>query len=172
MWFNQLLTETFCYSEFKKCLLRPGLNLDPSLKDGTEKYSVPEDGGRPADMYVSVHPLTQSLPLKILQETKVNSPFITVCTDLGSASQSWFDYRCDKIIVPTEVLREKAVRTCRKFMMRDSLMMTSTPKEYDTEKVEVRVQGVQGVQGVKGVNTADAERICNLITHAIYCFNS
>ncbi|GMH58044.1 hypothetical protein TrST_g7739 [Triparma strigata] len=137
LWFNQLLTETFCYSEFKKCLLRPGLNLDPSLKDGTEKYSVPEDGGRPADMYVSVHPLTQSLPLKILQETKVNSPFITVCTDLGSASQSWFDYRCDKIIVPTEVLREKAVRTCRKFMMRDSLMMTSTPKEYDTEKVEV-----------------------------------
>ncbi|GMH69568.1 hypothetical protein TL16_g05191 [Triparma laevis f. inornata] len=134
--FNQFLTETFCYNEFKTCLLRPGLNLDPSLKDGLEKYSIPKNG-KPADMYVSVHPLTQSLPLKILGEEKRNVPFWTVCTDLGSASQSWFDYRCDGIVVPSEVLREKAVRTCRKFMMRDSLMMTGTPKQYETSNVEV-----------------------------------
>jgi 1,2-diacylglycerol 3-beta-galactosyltransferase len=45
-------------------------------------------------MVVSVHPLTQVLPLKILKhldggETRT-TPFVTVVTDLGGASKSWF----------------------------------------------------------------------------------
>lgn len=55
-----------------------------------------------ADMVVSVHPLTQDVPLKVLNFIDSNgesrddngrrtTPFATVVTDLGSAHPTWFN---------------------------------------------------------------------------------
>lgn len=81
-WLNNLLLETLCFNAFKECLNRPS-----------------GDTGKRADMVVSVHPLTQDIPLKILSELDSGTrdmsgrmtPFCTVVTDLGSAHPTWFN---------------------------------------------------------------------------------
>ena len=84
VWLNAFLQEIFCFDSFKKCLERPS-----------------GDSGKRADMVVSVHPLCQDIPLKILAEIDSNgqsrkpsartTPFSTVVTDLGSAHPTWFN---------------------------------------------------------------------------------
>jgi 1,2-diacylglycerol 3-beta-galactosyltransferase len=80
---NEFLLQLFCYDSFQQCLRRP----QPTT-------------GRRADLVVSVHPLTNSLPLQILRQLdaadgrhhhqKTTTPFCTVVTDLGSAHPTWF----------------------------------------------------------------------------------
>ena len=82
--FNNVSMETICFDSFSKCLSRPQPVND-----------------RRADMVVSVHPLTQDLPLRILAHLDSNgetrdiqvrtTPFATVVTDLGSAHPTWFN---------------------------------------------------------------------------------
>lgn len=84
LWLNERLLEIFCYDPFKKCLQRPSSST-----------------GKRADMVVSVHPLCQDIPLKILADLDTNgatrdprckkTPFCTVVTDLGSAHPTWFN---------------------------------------------------------------------------------
>jgi 1,2-diacylglycerol 3-beta-galactosyltransferase len=84
MWLNEFLITTFCFDSFEKCLARP----------------IGSTGKR-ADMVISVHPLCQDLPLKILSHldsggaTRIASarttPFCTVVTDLGGAHPTWFN---------------------------------------------------------------------------------
>ena len=84
LWLNEVLLTTFCYEPFKECMNRPS---------GSSK--------KRADMVVSVHPLCQDLPLKILadldslgksQESIGRiTPFVTVVTDLGGAHKTWFN---------------------------------------------------------------------------------
>jgi 1,2-diacylglycerol 3-beta-galactosyltransferase len=84
IWLNRLMLELFCFEPFKTCLSRPSGN-----------------SGKKADMVVSVHPLTQDIPLRILAELDSNgatrertgrkTPFCTVVTDLGSAHPTWFN---------------------------------------------------------------------------------
>lgn len=71
-----------------------------------------------ADMVVSVHPLCQDLPLKILNELDSDgasrvegrtTPFVTVVTDLGGAHPTWFNDGVDKCFVPSTVLKEAAL---------------------------------------------------------------
>jgi 1,2-diacylglycerol 3-beta-galactosyltransferase len=81
---NELLLTTFCYTPFKECM---------------NTWSGSSD--KRADMVVSVHPLCQDLPLKILadldsmgetQDPKGRTtPFVTVVTDLGGAHKTWFN---------------------------------------------------------------------------------
>ena len=81
---NEFLLETFCFDSFKQCLSRPS--------GSTTKR---------ANMVVSVHPLCQDLPLKILSHLDSNgrtrgpegrtTPFVTVVTDLGGAHPTWFN---------------------------------------------------------------------------------
>ena len=83
LWLNELLLDVFCHEPFKKCLERPSGST-----------------GKRADMVVSVHPLCQNPTLKILTDldtngesrdrTKRETPFVTVVTDLGGASKTWF----------------------------------------------------------------------------------
>jgi 1,2-diacylglycerol 3-beta-galactosyltransferase len=58
------------------------------------------DRPRRADMVVSVHPLTQDIPLRILNFLDSNgqsrtegrkTPFVTIVTDLGGAHPTWFN---------------------------------------------------------------------------------
>lgn len=84
LWLNELLLDTFCHEPFKKCLARPSGSTD-----------------KRADMVVSVHPLCQNPMLKILADldsngetrdrSKRETPFVTVVTDLGGASKTWFN---------------------------------------------------------------------------------
>ena len=84
LWLNEFLLETFCFEPFKECMARDSC--------GTKKR---------ADMVVSVHPLCQDIPLKILAELDSDgqtrdvasrtTPFCTVVTDLGSAHPTWFN---------------------------------------------------------------------------------
>ena len=84
LWLNEFLLETFCFEPFKQCLNRPS-------GETTQR----------ADMVVSVHPLCQDIPLKILADLDTDgktrdplqrtTPFCTVVTDLGSAHPTWFN---------------------------------------------------------------------------------
>lgn len=99
MWLNELLLELICFDPFQQCLARPS-----------------GDTGRRADMVISVHPLTQGLPLKILSTldsgtrdiSKHTTPFCTVVTDLGSAHPTWFHPGVDKCFVPSDALNKFA----------------------------------------------------------------
>jgi 1,2-diacylglycerol 3-beta-galactosyltransferase len=81
---NEFLMEKFCFDAFSICLARPS----GSSKDR-------------ADMVISVHPLCQDVPLKILSNLDSNgatrtpeartTPFCTVVTDLGGAHPTWFN---------------------------------------------------------------------------------
>ena len=65
------------------------------------------------DIVVSVHPLCQDVPLRILDRMgggKRKVPFITVVTDLGSASTLWFHKGVDKCCVPGDVCEKIALR--------------------------------------------------------------
>ena len=101
LWLNDFLLTTFCFEPFKECLNRPSGSTD-----------------KRADMVVSVHPLCQDLPLKILANLDTDgksrdpkdrtTPFCTVVTDLGGAHPTWFNPGVDKCYVPTDVLYDKA----------------------------------------------------------------
>jgi Monogalactosyldiacylglycerol (MGDG) synthase len=79
LWLNEFLLTTFCYGPFKECMA--GRVFDST--------------GERADMVVSVHPLCQDIPLKILSELDAGrsskTPFATVVTDLGGAHTTWFN---------------------------------------------------------------------------------
>lgn len=67
------------------------------------------------DMVVSLHPLTQHLPLHVIgrldKEGALERPsFATVCTDLGGAHPSWFVKEVDVCFVPSDAVRRVAER--------------------------------------------------------------
>jgi 1,2-diacylglycerol 3-beta-galactosyltransferase len=64
------------------------------------------------DLIVSVHPLCQTLPLRILKDMGIREriPFVTVVTDLGSAHPLWFHKDVDICFVPTDRVRDIARR--------------------------------------------------------------
>lgn len=99
---NEFLLRTFCLEPFTKCIDRP--------QPGT---------GKRADMVLSVHPLTQDIPLQILGrldspqgdrtwQSRSKTPFVTVVTDLGSAHPTWFHRGVDKCFVPSPALDQAA----------------------------------------------------------------
>jgi 1,2-diacylglycerol 3-beta-galactosyltransferase len=99
---NEFMLDTFCLEPFTKCISRP------------QKAT-----GQRADMIISVHPLTQDIPLKIVGkldgtgtsrtwQTRSKTPFVTVVTDLGSAHPTWFNPGVDKCFVPSDALRKAA----------------------------------------------------------------
>jgi 1,2-diacylglycerol 3-beta-galactosyltransferase len=61
----------------------------------------------PADLIVTVHPFVNSFALMALG--KKRPPFYTVVTDLVTTHALWFDKRADRILVPTELARQRAV---------------------------------------------------------------
>lgn len=61
-------------------------------------------------LIVSVHPLTQFIPLRVLRTLPKKIPFVTVCTDLGGAHPTWFHPDVDMCFVPTDRVRRIAQR--------------------------------------------------------------
>jgi 1,2-diacylglycerol 3-beta-galactosyltransferase len=61
----------------------------------------------PADLIVTVHPLANTAALKALGSRR--PPFYTIVTDLVTTHALWFDTRADRILVPTELARARAL---------------------------------------------------------------
>lgn len=61
-------------------------------------------------LIVSVHPLTQFIPLRVLRTLPHAPPFVTVCTDLGGAHPTWFHRDADLCFVPSDNVRKIALR--------------------------------------------------------------
>lgn len=61
-------------------------------------------------LIVSVHPLTQFIPLRVLRTLPNAPPFVTVCTDLGGAHPTWFHRDVDLCFVPSNRVRRIAHR--------------------------------------------------------------
>lgn len=103
LWLNEFALELTCFDAFQDCLTRNPMDVSKNDKR--------------ADMIVSVHPLCQDLPLKILNELDSGSsrkegretPFVTVVTDLGGAHPTWFNDGVDKCFVPSTVLKNAAL---------------------------------------------------------------
>lgn len=100
---NDFFLNLFCFEPFTQCMAR---------SQGCTKQR--------ADMVISVHPLTQDVPLNVLgyldsnysvrsYTARTKTPFVTVITDLGSAHPTWFNRNVDVCYVPTNALYEKAI---------------------------------------------------------------
>ena len=79
------------------------------------------------DLVVSVHPLTQGLPLHALEKRdggRRKTPFATVVTDLGSAHPWWFHRDVDACFVPSAALTRSAKR---RGLHRDQIRMYGLP---------------------------------------------
>jgi 1,2-diacylglycerol 3-beta-galactosyltransferase len=61
----------------------------------------------PADLIVTVHPLATTFALMALGQER--PPFYAVVTDLVTTHALWFDTRADRILVPTEMARRRAI---------------------------------------------------------------
>ncbi len=62
------------------------------------------------DLVVSVHPVFNELPRRVLRAYAPRVPFVTVVTDLFDAHRMWFDPGVDLCIVPTDGARRVAQR--------------------------------------------------------------
>jgi len=65
------------------------------------------------DLVISVHPLCQNLPLRVLKamgKGRREIPFVTIVTDLGGAHPTWFDPDADQVYVPSGPVRQMAFR--------------------------------------------------------------
>lgn len=62
-----------------------------------------------ADLVISVHPLQNDVPLRVLRSAGLHTPFVTVVTDPVTAPAAWFCPGVDLCIVATEPARETAL---------------------------------------------------------------
>ncbi|CAM9769997.1 unnamed protein product, partial [Ascophyllum nodosum] len=76
------------------------------FREGMQRHSP--------DFVVSVHPLCQDLPLKVLNSMGPDKtrdiPFVTVVTDLGGAHPTWFNNQADKVFVASDAVMRVAFR--------------------------------------------------------------
>jgi len=87
---------------------------DTHLRCGARFRKLLED--YKPDLVVSLHPMTQHVPLRVMDNiAKRNGghtvPFATVCTDLGSAYPAWFHKQVEACFVPSDVLHKRALAT-------------------------------------------------------------
>ncbi len=64
----------------------------------------------PADLYVSVHPLLNHAPRRILRKRHPQARFATVVTDLASAPRPWFDPNVDLLAASCPAVQAAALR--------------------------------------------------------------
>jgi 1,2-diacylglycerol 3-beta-galactosyltransferase len=111
LWFYDVMCELLCFTPFMECMMRNSLQVRGG--GGILVNNNKSSNSKRADMVISVHPLCQSIPLKVLTHLDTHgssrtlgrtTPFVTVVTDLGGAHPSWFNPNVDKCYVPSNVL--------------------------------------------------------------------
>jgi len=119
------------------------------------------------DAVVSVHPLCQTLPLKILDKLgrREDIPFVTVVTDLASAHPTWFHRAVDKCFVPSDSvygiakrcglpddkLELRGLPLREPFWRRESRPKEQVRRELDLPQDKPTVLVVGGGDGVGGI---------------------
>lgn len=130
-------------------------------------------------LIVSVHPLTQFIPLRVINALPLEQRpvFVTVCTDLGGAHPTWFHRDADLVFVPSLSVQNIAVK-CGVSPDRIRLLGLPVRKPFwkqEKDQIEMRaklglqenlptaliVGGGDGVGGVGKVAAALASRIEN-----------
>eukprot|EP00612_Vaucheria_litorea_P006265 CAMPEP_0171482632 /NCGR_PEP_ID=MMETSP0946-20130122/7615_1 /TAXON_ID=109269 /ORGANISM="Vaucheria litorea, Strain CCMP2940" /LENGTH=471 /DNA_ID=CAMNT_0012014749 /DNA_START=122 /DNA_END=1533 /DNA_ORIENTATION=+ len=133
------------------------------------------------DFVVSIHPLTQNLPLKALRamssdrDKKREVPFVTIVTDLGSAHPTWFDKSVDKVFVPSESVMNVAFSVgvhgnkIKNFGLPIRPEFWSDPKPKDQLRKELNMKinapavmvvgGGDGVGGLRNIAIGIIERL-------------
>lgn len=130
------------------------------------------------DFVVSVHPLTQMMPLSIVESMNKRRaiagrdpiPFVTVVTDLGGAHRCWFDNRVDACYVPSEAVRKLALKggideekiIMKGLPIRPSFWKASKPKLAIRKQLGLPTEGktvllMGGGDGVGGLGTIASE---------------
>lgn len=119
LWVIDVMCELVCFNPFMECMMRSNNMMSGLRNNNNNNGSVGRSSSSSrADMVISVHPLCQSIPLKILTYLDTDgtsrtqgrtTPFVTVVTDLGGAHPSWFNPGVDKCFVPSDVLRNCAL---------------------------------------------------------------
>jgi 1,2-diacylglycerol 3-beta-galactosyltransferase len=128
--FTEMWSSAVCYKHFKKAI----------------------EGSDP-DFVVSVHPLTQLIPLSIVHEMNIKReyegkepiPFVTVVTDLGGAHKTWFDPRVVACYVPSEAVRKEALKAG---LHEDKIIMKGLPIRpsfWKAAKPKVQVRETLGL---------------------------
>jgi len=62
------------------------------------------------DLVVAVHGFVNHIPVRVLHRKMPGVPFATVVTDMVTAHPVWFCPEVDRCLVPTEAVRERALR--------------------------------------------------------------
>jgi 1,2-diacylglycerol 3-beta-galactosyltransferase len=107
---HALLWRLSYYSQQPRCVHRSTQRLVGACVAG--RVAAAFDGWDP-DLVVSVHPLMQLVPLRVLRaralaRCEVPAPFATVVTDLTTCHNTWFDPGVDACFVPTEECAARA----------------------------------------------------------------
>jgi 1,2-diacylglycerol 3-beta-galactosyltransferase len=129
------------------------------------------------DLIISVHPLLQEVPLRILARMKRHIPFVTVITDLLSIHPTWFQKGAARCFVPNDTvyhmalesgLQPEQVRMCG-FPVRPVFAQESRPKEVVRRELGLRVDlplallvgGGEGIGKVAEIARAVAARLAS-----------
>lgn len=62
------------------------------------------------DLILSVHPLMQQIPLRVLRRMKRDTPFVTVVTDLINVHPLWYDCNVTLCFVPSQAAHDLALK--------------------------------------------------------------
>jgi 1,2-diacylglycerol 3-beta-galactosyltransferase len=74
--------------------------------DGLQRFAA----DYPADLYVSVHPLLNHAPRRVVRQRYSQARFATVVTDLASAPRPWFDPGVDLLSASCPAVQAAALR--------------------------------------------------------------
>eukprot|EP00871_Galdieria_phlegrea_P000712 jgi/Galph1/1641/GphlegSOOS_G326.1 len=135
------------------------------------------------DIIVSVHPLCQTLPLRVLRDMGIRQkiPFATVVTDLGSAHPLWFHKDVDICFVPTTRVQSIALKCgiapnkirqyglpVRPAFWKESRDKCAVRQELSLQQAPtiLVVGGGDGVSGVGQVSRAIACRLSEELSNA------
>lgn len=125
-------------------------------------------------LIVSVHPLTQFIPLRVLRSMPHSPPFVTVCTDLAGAHPTWFHRGADLCFVPSDNIRKIAMRCGLKESQLRQFGLPVRPAFWHDVREKARIKanlglpdvpvilvvgGGDGVGGVGRIAVSLAERV-------------
>ncbi len=61
------------------------------------------------DIIINTYPLYQAPFVAVKSLQRLNIPMITIVTDLATVHQIWFNDKVDRLVVPTEIVRDDAI---------------------------------------------------------------
>lgn len=139
------------------------------------------------DLIISVHPLVNTLSHHVLRQMSNQSglppiPYVTVVTDLGGAHPTWFHKACDMTYVPSDSVRDIALRVgvpsdnIRQFGLpiRQDFWTSPPPKYHLRETLGIRpdlptvlaIGGGDGVGGLKDIVFSLANNLPRKLGHS------